>query len=88
MHHFRLGRMFRLIVSITLLSASGFVTAQDLPADPLDSVMWENMAQRFFPGEVVIDQRVVVIGPQDAENQMQVPITCLLYTSPSPRDRG
>ena len=75
MHHFQLGRMFRLIVSVTLLSVSGFVTAQDLPADPLDSVMWENMAQRFFPGEVVIDQRVVVTGPQDAENQMQVPIT-------------
>ena len=75
MHHFRFAKVFRLIVSLTLLSASGFVTARDLPADPLNSVMWENMAQRFFPGEIVFDQRVVVIGPQDAEDQMQVPIT-------------
>ena len=58
-----------------LLLSSGLALARDLPADPLDSVMWENMAQRFFPGEIVIDQRVIVHAPHDAEDQMQVPIT-------------
>ena len=54
----------------TLANANG-----ELPEDPLNSVMWKNMAERFFPGEVVIDQRVIVQGPLDAEDQMQVPIT-------------
>jgi len=49
--------------------------AEELPEDPLNSVMWSNMAERFFPGKVVIDQRVIVLGPTDAEDQMQVPIT-------------
>lgn len=58
-------------VSLTANAASD---NPDLPPDPLNSVMWQNMAQRFFPGEVVIDQRVIVTAPHDAEDQMQVPI--------------
>lgn len=63
------------LTALLLLSGNVFAMETELPADPLNSVMWENMASRFFPGEVVIDQRVIVHGPLDAENQMQVPIT-------------
>jgi sulfur-oxidizing protein SoxY len=62
------------VVSVTASVSQAFATT-DLPDDPLNSVMWENMATRFFPGEVVIDQRVIVSAPHDAEDQMQVPIT-------------
>ncbi len=59
--------------------ASGLVTtanARELPQDPLNSVMWKNMAERFFPGEqVVIDQRVIVDIPIEVEDQMQLPVT-------------
>ena len=63
----------QLLAAVVLFSFGSIAASSDdyeLPDDPLDSVMWENMAQRFFPGEVVFDQRVI----------------CLLYTSPSPRD--
>ena len=63
--------------SLLLSTAHAASDNPELPSDPLNSVMWQNMAQRFFPGEVVIDQRVIVTAPYD----------CLLYTSPSPRDR-
>ena len=69
------ARAFITLVSLlfcSLVHANG-----ELPEDPLNSIMWTNMAERFFPGKVVIDQRVIVQGPIDA---------CLLYTSPSPRD--
>jgi len=79
MHRCKFAMLVRQFVSIALLIGSGVATASDtsweLPEDPLNSVMWESMAQRFFPGEIVIDQRVVVAGPQVAEDQMQVPIT-------------
>ncbi len=60
------------LVIISQVSTAG---ASSLPQDPLNSVMWENLAGRFFPGEIVIDQRVRVSAPHDAEDQMQVPIT-------------
>jgi len=63
------------IAAFLLITGSNTLAADSLPADPLNSVMWDNMAQRFFPGKVVIDQRVVVSAPHDAEDQMQVPIT-------------
>jgi len=63
------------LIALLLVAASGIARAATLPPDPLQSVMWENMASRFFPGEVVIDQRVVVMAPSDAEDQMQVPVT-------------
>lgn len=61
------------VLALTAISSVG--SARELPVDPLDSVMWEYMAKRFFPGEIVIDQRVIVHAPVDAEDQMQVPIT-------------
>ena len=60
-----------LLLSTTAHAASD---NPELPSDPLNSVMWQNMAQRFFPGEVVIDQRVIVTAPYDAEDQLQVPV--------------
>lgn len=52
------------------------VLARELPQDPLDSVMWQSMADRFMPeGEVVFDERVKVMAPLSAENQFHVPVT-------------
>ena len=67
----------KIVVTIFALALSyaSAANSSTLPEDPLNSVMWENLAGRFFAGEVVIDQRVKVIGPRDAENQLQVPIT-------------
>lgn len=72
----RIIRLVLLKVGVPLLLLAGGASyAANLPADPVESVMWENMAQRFFPGEIVIDQRVIVHAPHDAEDQMQVPVT-------------
>ena len=60
--------------SLLLSMAHAASDNPELPSDPLNSVMWQNMAQRFFPGEVVIDQRVIVTAPYDAEDQLQVPV--------------
>ena len=50
--------------------------ARELPADPLQSVMWESMAERFMPdGDIVFDERVIVLAPLSAENQFHVPVT-------------
>ena len=67
--------MKRLAAGLLLL-ASNAAYATDLPADPLDSVMWEDMAKRFFnSGPIVFDQRVKVMLPASAEDQFQVPVT-------------
>ncbi|MFK8081441.1 MAG: quinoprotein dehydrogenase-associated SoxYZ-like carrier [Granulosicoccus sp.] len=50
--------------------------SRELPQDPLNSVMWESMADRFMPdGEIVFDDRVKVMAPLSAENQFHVPVT-------------
>ena len=50
--------------------------AREIPADPLDSVMWQSMAERFMPdGDIVFDDRVKVMAPISAENQFHVPVT-------------
>lgn len=67
--------------TITLLvlfvSVFGFqAMAREIPADPLNSVMWESMAERFMPdGDIVFDDRVIVLAPLSAENQFHVPVT-------------
>lgn len=65
----------KLGLAACLLMLASPVAASDLPTDPLDSVMWEDMARRFFPGEVVFDQRVKVMLPRSAEDQFYVPVT-------------
>lgn len=75
MIHDMLSNILKGCCALLLLSASAIASATELPVDPLDSVMWENMAKRFFPGKIIFDQRVIVRAPLDAEDQMQVPIT-------------
>ncbi len=48
----------------------------EAPADPLGSVMWEDMSKRFFAdAKVVFDDNVKVLVPSIVENQAQVPVT-------------
>ncbi len=64
------------IVAVVLSAASVCALARDLPEDPLQSVMWQAMAERFMPGgDIVFDDRVKVMAPLSAENQFQVPVT-------------
>ena len=50
--------------------------AAKYPADPLESVMWVNMAERFFDdGQIVFDPRITVDTPLSAEDQFYVPVT-------------
>lgn len=68
--------MFRVVSLLSIVALSGSALARDLPADPLESVMWQSMADRFMPGgEVVFDNKVIVMAPLSAENQFHVPIT-------------
>ncbi|MCH9765558.1 MAG: quinoprotein dehydrogenase-associated SoxYZ-like carrier [Alphaproteobacteria bacterium] len=46
------------------------------PADPLNSVMWEELSQHYFGSSpVVFDSKVRVTVPSLVENQAQVPVT-------------
>lgn len=69
--------MKRLFSATLLLVASTVLaSARELPRDPLDSVMWDDMAERFLPeGDIVFDSRVKVIAPKSAEDQFFVPVT-------------
>lgn len=50
--------------------------AAKYPLDPLESVMWVNMAERFFDeGKIVFDPRITVDTPAAAEDQFYVPVT-------------
>lgn len=69
-----LAKLVTFIAALLLFGGTSIANTV-LPDDPLNSVMWQNMAQRFFPGEVIFDQRVIINAPYDAEDQMQVPIT-------------
>lgn len=76
----QIKRIFRTTALISALllgaSVSNALLAAELPPDPFESVMWKQMAERYFPGEkVVFDSRVIVSAPGSAENQFHVPIT-------------
>lgn len=65
----------RVILAIAATLLSGAASAQT-PADPLGSVMWEDMAERYFSsGPAVFDGTVTVLAPESAENQFAVPVT-------------
>lgn len=69
---------YRLLFLVVVLfsTANTSAVARDLPEDPLQSVMWQAMAERYMPGgQVVFDDRVKVMAPLSAENQFQVPVT-------------
>ncbi len=67
----------RIVASIFVLLVSvQSLQAREVQADPLNSVMWNNMVERFMPdGDVIFDPRVKVIAPVSAEDQFYVPIT-------------
>ena len=71
------GRGARLLTAgLIMLLFSTSLLARELPQDPLDSIMWQSMADRFMPdGQVVFDERVKVMAPLSAENQFHVPVT-------------
>jgi len=54
----------------------GVAVAAEPPADPLNSVMWDQMYERHFSGkQVVFDGKVNVIAPKLAEDQTAIPVT-------------
>lgn len=60
------------------LVAPGSATGANhaVPADPLQSVMWDTLAKKFFSsGPIVFDARVRVMLPEAAEDQFFVPVT-------------
>jgi len=64
------------LLLMCLLALPLQLQAREIPEDPLQSVMWKSMAERFMPeGEIVFDDRVKVLAPYSAENQFFVPIT-------------
>lgn len=68
--------MQRLFSAFLLVASSTLANAAEPPRDPLNSVMWEDMASRFLPGgRVVFDSRVKVLAPASAEDQFFVPVT-------------
>ncbi|PHP66751.1 quinoprotein dehydrogenase-associated SoxYZ-like carrier [Zhengella mangrovi] len=63
-------------ILVVSLAAALPAAARDVPADPLKSVMWADMAERFLAGgDIVFDQRVRVMAPRSAEDQFFVPVT-------------
>ncbi len=68
--------MKRLFSALLLVATSSLANATELPRDPLNSVMWDDMAKRFMPGgTIVFDNRVKVMAPASAEDQFFVPVT-------------
>lgn len=69
--------IIRSIASLVFMLASlQPLHAREVQADPLRSVMWDSMVQRFMPeGDVIFDPRVKVMAPVSAEDQFYVPIT-------------
>ncbi len=61
-----------LVLTMTALTCN----AGELPADPLNSPMWRDIAGKYLGGGAVVhDERVKVIVPSIVERQAQVPIT-------------
>ncbi len=50
--------------------------AAEASADPLKSIMWQQMYEQHFSGKpVVFDSRVIVVAPKMAEDQTAIPVT-------------
>lgn len=59
-----------------MFACSGAAMAADLPADPLQSGKWADMAAKYMSdAPIVLDDRVRIVVPGIVENQAQVPIT-------------
>ncbi len=72
-------RSIRLVTAVAVLALSQVVAIASRagsPADPLSSVVWNDMVAKFFPGQrLAFDDRVKVVLPTIVENQAQVPVT-------------
>lgn len=65
-----------LMLAVGTITVSGAAMAREIPPDPLNSIMWTSMAERFMPeGEIVFDDKVKVMAPFSAEDQFHVPVT-------------
>lgn len=68
--------MKKVIAILLMMVSAQIAQAREIPDDPLESVMWQYMVDRFMPeGEIVFDNTVKVMAPLSAENQFHVPIT-------------
>jgi sulfur-oxidizing protein SoxY len=65
------------IIAVAILwLGTGIASAAEPPADPLKSVMWQQMYRTHFADKpVVFDDRVRVIAPKLAEDQAAIPVT-------------
>lgn len=65
-----------LLALLLAIPAASGARAGELPADPMQSVMWRDMAERYLTGgPVVFDERIKVTVPGIVERQTQVPVT-------------
>jgi len=60
------------LLALALLAAPAGAGAGG--GDPLDSPMWDWLADIYFPGPVVFDDRVKVVAPEAAEDVFNVPV--------------
>lgn len=68
--------MKRLVLSVFALMLHFPAQAGNIPKDPYDSPMWEYLAEQSFGDEqVVVDKRVIIHAPKDAESNFQVPVS-------------
>lgn len=63
-------------VTTALALCAGPVAAADLPADPLESPLWDIMVATHFPEDarIVFDERVSVIAPDYAIDSLATPV--------------
>ena len=76
------------IVAVALIwLAAGVASAAEPPADPMKSVMWQQMYRTHFADKpVVFDDRVSVIAPKHAEDQAAIPVTVDASALPGVRE--
>lgn len=68
--------MIRATVAAACLALISTSTLADVPADPLGSPVWVDLAKKVFgDAPVVFDERVKVVVPSVVENQAQVPVS-------------
>ncbi len=76
--HFLIKHISRLslFALVTMMACAPSPSQAEMPKDPLDSTMWEDLSKRFFgTAPIVFDDKVRVVVPSLVENQAQVPVT-------------
>ncbi|MBK9078861.1 MAG: quinoprotein dehydrogenase-associated SoxYZ-like carrier [Hyphomicrobium sp.] len=68
--------MFRTAAAAVFMALLTTTAAAEMPRDPLDSPVWNDLAKKTFgDATVVFDERVKVVVPSIVENQAQVPVS-------------